>query len=251
MAYCSKCGSASSGPQCPLCGTPTAQAPGTASAPSPHVIAQPLPPSSRTPLPMVSGEPPARATVPTTARTSSVPVSRVMWGVLGVAVAAIMVGTWMASQGSRGAPAPTIAAPAATRAQQTEPKASSVTSAGVRSITGSASSAGLTPSPAIASTQSYPLVTVPSGSKECQRTGTGPFAAAGTANETTSCPFAINVREAYLAAGLNGTAGQIRAYSPTTKLWYDLECAGAQPALCTGGRAGRVIIYGGRLVHAG
>ena len=97
----------------------------------------------------------------------------------------------------------------------------------------------------------YPAVTVPPGSKECSRTGTGPFAASGTANESTSCPFAINVREAYLKAGLNGAPGQIVAFSPTTGLTYTMDCAGAQPVLCRGGVAGRVVIYGGQLVTSG
>lgn len=92
---------------------------------------------------------------------------------------------------------------------------------------------------------SYPVVSVSAG-KECQRVGTGPYAAAGTANASTSCPFAINVREAYVR-DLNGMDGQVIAYSPTTKLTYTMECTGQQPVLCTGGRAGRVIIYGGPL----
>lgn len=96
-----------------------------------------------------------------------------------------------------------------------------------------------------AKTQTFPTVYVAQG-KECARNGTGPFAASGTANATTSCPFAINVRDAYVEA-LNGVSGTIRAYSPTTKLSYDMECSGSQPVLCTGGRAGRVIIYGGDL----
>ena len=92
---------------------------------------------------------------------------------------------------------------------------------------------------------SYPVVRVSAG-KECSREGSGPYAASGTSNSTTSCPFAINVRRAYLET-LNGRDGMVRAYSPTTKLWYDMECSGDQPVLCTGGRAGRVIIYGGDL----
>lgn len=91
----------------------------------------------------------------------------------------------------------------------------------------------------------YPTVRVPVG-KECSRTGSGPFAASGTANSTTSCSFAKNVREAYVR-DLNGADGSIRAFSPTTKQTYTLNCSGTQPVLCTGGRAGRVVIYGGQL----
>lgn len=100
------------------------------------------------------------------------------------------------------------------------------------------------PAPA-ADTRAYPTVRVSEG-RECARVGSGPFAAAGTANASTSCPFAINVRDAYVET-LNGGSGTVRAYSPTTKLWYDMACSGSQPVLCTGGKAGRVIIYGGDL----
>lgn len=73
-------------------------------------------------------------------------------------------------------------------------------------------------------TTSYPDVYVPRGSKECSRSGSGPYAAAGTANPTTSCPFAINVRDAYLNSGLNGSSGQVVAYSPVTKITYTMDC---------------------------
>ncbi len=99
----------------------------------------------------------------------------------------------------------------------------------------------------IPGTVSYPDVWVPAGSKECQRVGVGRWAAVGTQNASTSCPFAINVRQAYLDAGLDGRAGQLHAYSPTTKLDYVMSCSGDQPAVCVGGKAGRVVIYGGRL----
>lgn len=93
---------------------------------------------------------------------------------------------------------------------------------------------------------SYPTVRIAAG-KECSRAGKGPFSAAGTANSTTSCGFANNVRDAYIAR-LNGADGTIQAYSPTTQQTYDVTCSGRQPVLCVGGRAGRVILYGGELV---
>jgi serine/threonine-protein kinase len=84
--------------------------------------------------------------------------------------------------------------------------------------------------------------------QECGRFGTGPWDAVGTYNATTSCPFALNVRKAYLAAGLDGGPGTIQAYSPTTKKDYTMTCSGSQPARCEGGVAARVMIYGGEFV---
>ena len=93
---------------------------------------------------------------------------------------------------------------------------------------------------------SYPVVEVAQG-KECARTGTGPFAAVGTANKSTTCGFAGNVRKAYLKAHPDGGDGTVTAHCPTTKKNCGMSCAGSQPVLCTGGVAGRVIIYGGEL----
>lgn len=100
--------------------------------------------------------------------------------------------------------------------------------------------------PATSATSEYPPVYVTEG-KECQRIDDGPFGAVGTANATTSCPFAINLYEAYLDSGLDGDPGTVTAYSPVTKKTYDMDCSGEQPVLCTGGVAARVIIYGGEL----
>ena len=151
-------------------------------------------------------------------------------------------------------PAATATAPSARPAASAQPartsapppsQAAPTTAPGVTSAPAAPASRATTTVPA---TQlSFPDVWVPAGSKECQRSGTGPWAAVGTQNATTSCPFAINVRTAYLASGLNGRAGQVGAYSPTTKLDYVMSCSGDQPVVCVGGKAGRVVIYGGRL----
>ena len=70
----------------------------------------------------------------------------------------------------------------------------------------------------------------------------------GFAGFALVCPFAANVRVAYMDALARGDTSQVHAYSPTTQLWYDLQCSGEQPVRCTGGRAARVIIYGGELL---
>jgi hypothetical protein len=96
------------------------------------------------------------------------------------------------------------------------------------------------------SSTGYPAVHVQEG-KECARSGSGAFAAVGTSNKTTTCPFAINVRTAYVKAYPDGGSGTVEAYSPATKKDYSMACTGSQPVRCSGGVAAQVIIYGGRL----
>lgn len=93
----------------------------------------------------------------------------------------------------------------------------------------------------------YPMVKGLKGGRECSREGGGPWAAVAV-NSTTSCPFANNVREAYIQADLNGADGTVQAWSPTTKLSYNLTCSGSQPAVCVGGRNARIQIYGGTYI---
>lgn len=97
---------------------------------------------------------------------------------------------------------------------------------------------------------SYPTVLVIEG-RECGRFGTGPWSRVGTYNATTSCRFALKVREAYLERGLGGATGEVYAWSPTTKKGYVMSCSGSQPVRCVGGVAARVIIYGGDLALEG
>nr|NLI49605.1 hypothetical protein [Propionibacterium sp.] len=100
------------------------------------------------------------------------------------------------------------------------------------------------------STQSTPASSYPDvrGFRECERSGTGPYAAVATGNASTSCGFAVNVWRAYRASGINGGSGTVTASSPATGKTYEVACSGSQPAVCTGGTAGRILIYGGRLV---
>lgn len=92
----------------------------------------------------------------------------------------------------------------------------------------------------------YPVVRVAAG-KECARVGSGPFAAVGTGNKTTSCAFAVKVRTAYVKKFPSGEPGTVEARSPTTKKNYKMSCSGSQPVSCTGGVAAVVLIYGGTL----
>ena len=209
LSRCTRCGADRDGAQCLLCG---------------HVeleLSEPAHPTEQSPPTKVFYQPKTPSSATDQQWTSQRATSTSRRGaLLGLLVGLLVLGgafTWF--QVNRAAPV-----------------------AGGEAGRPSAGSSNDTPSKA-----TYPTVFVPTGSKECARQGTGPFAAAGTANETTSCPFAINVRRAYLASGLKGKSGKIRAYSTTTKRHYVLDCSGSQPVLCTGGVAARVIIYGGPL----
>jgi len=94
-----------------------------------------------------------------------------------------------------------------------------------------------------ASTTGYPGVLLPG--RECVRSGSGEYAAAAAGSDITSCPFAINVRKAYLAAAKNGEEVRIVVYSPVTKKKYTMTCVGDQPVECTGGNNAVVYLYGG------
>ena len=51
------------------------------------------------------------------------------------------------------------------------------------------------------------------------------------AGPDTSCPFALNVQEAW---SVSGATNYITAYSPVTGLSYTMYCSG-DPVVCTGG----------------
>jgi hypothetical protein len=53
----------------------------------------------------------------------------------------------------------------------------------------------------------------------------------------TSCPFAINVRDAYYRHG----SGTVAAYSPVTRRTYAMSCSPA-PVVCTGGNHATVYL---------
>ncbi len=94
----------------------------------------------------------------------------------------------------------------------------------------------------------YPDVRATRGARECGRFDDSPYAAVAIGNSSTTCEFALKVREAYLAGGVNGADVTINAYSPKTHKDYEMRCSGEQPAVCTGGNRALVLVYGGRLV---
>lgn len=155
--------------------------------------------------------------------------ARTLW--LVVPVAAILLGIgYVGTLSYALATAPSAAAP--------------VTPPSATSGTGSPGPALATPSNSAAQ---YAPVKGLRGGRECSRNGSGPWSAVAV-NETTSCAFAENVRQAYELSGLDGGTGTIQAWSPATGQDYALSCQGNQPAVCTGGRNAKIQIYGGAYV---
>ncbi len=215
---CPRCGAYSAASTCPACGFPTP--PQGQQAPIQPVV-QPMAPAYLQPVPVLQERPRSHG---------------LAWALLGAVVALVgLLGVVLYQRGY-------IQFVSNVPVLRTAPVVENQ-----RVVTVNDGSTGSSGSSV---TTSYPDVYVPRGSKECSRSGSGPYAAAGTANPTTSCPFAINVRDAYLNSGLNGSSGQVVAYSPVTKITYTMDCSGDQPVLCTGGVRGRVVIYGGRLVRS-
>jgi hypothetical protein len=59
------------------------------------------------------------------------------------------------------------------------------------------------------------------------------------AGPATSCPFALNIQQAYSSFG----PGTLGVYSPVTGLVYDMYCRGYDPLVCTGGNNALVEIW--------
>ena len=249
MEPCRICGTPFTGDACPRCGVHRAGGAWSPANPGPAAPFPPaaVPPAASGPVTPVSSWAPSSATTPygtppAAAYAAAPPLGTRKGGpgrhlpwITGVLAGLLVVGLGFLAIGGL---TPKTGAASGTPTQKTTTKA-----------TTSKGQTTLTPFPTLTqASTAYPDVSVPAGSKECTRVGTGPFDAVGTANESTSCPFAINVRDAYVAAGLNGTPGTVTASSPVTGQTYAMTCGGTQPVLCTGGVAARVVIYGGRLV---
>lgn len=81
-------------------------------------------------------------------------------------------------------------------------------------------------------------VTIPAGFQSCGPTATGETV---FGNEVTSCPFALNVADAWAqSAGSSLLSG---VPSPVTGQTYDMRCSGADPVRCEGGNDAAVLIY--------
>lgn len=102
------------------------------------------------------------------------------------------------------------------------------------------------PSDSLPTTSEYPSLIL--AGRECGRSGNGPYAAAASANEYTSCPFALSVRDAYVQSGAHGASVSIDVFSSITQTWYTMRCSGDQPVTCVGGNQAVVYVYGGTAI---
>lgn len=170
-------------------------------------------------------------------RTSTFPL--VLAAILVPLVAAAFFGGWwwQTHQRSASAPqaAPTPSSATVQPAADVMPKPAGPAPAGIQP--------SVEPSPT-----ALPDVVAGAEAVECERVGTGQYAAVARATKETSCEFARAVRVEYLRAGLSGTPGEVTADSPVTGRSYVMHCEGRQPVRCTGGTNAVVLLYGGRLV---
>jgi hypothetical protein len=86
----------------------------------------------------------------------------------------------------------------------------------------------------------------PTSAKACPRTFSSALTPAHSAADarTTSCPFAENVRSAYLTSGKRGKNVTLKhVYSPKTGMEYDMKCQGKHTVTCKGGIKAVVYLY--------
>ncbi len=89
-----------------------------------------------------------------------------------------------------------------------------------------------TPTPTPLPTQPAAVAYVPPGGSDCGN-GVG-------VNSVTTCPFGLNVRDAYLQSGGAGVLYDV--YSPATGAYYTMTCTGYDPVRCAGGNNAEVFI---------
>ncbi len=127
--------------------------------------------------------------------------------------------------------------------------ASSVTSSPSGSTAGSSSSgsssSGSSSVSSSVSSSSSPSesATLPVGAQACPGgANAGHRAAAG--NDTTSCAFALNVRDTYVASGADGSSEvTLQVNSPVTRKNYEMTCSGSPLVTCRGGKGALVYLY--------
>ena len=88
-----------------------------------------------------------------------------------------------------------------------------------------------------------PRASVPSNAQPCRATErTADFPSSAVVGNT-SCPFAEEVRLAYLQQSQRDASVSVRAWSPTTKQWYTMSCSGSDVVKCAGGNNAVVYVY--------
>lgn len=220
MATCSLCGRGASGAFCAACGAPVSPGqrdPGPAdpredrwsvTVPSPTV-----PPADPGPVPTPS--PPGGPQQPKKRPGALLVVGGAVVALVAVvALLAMLIGQRSGSVAAQPAPATSRAFVAA------DSGTSAPTSSSTRTWSDSSSDAASSSAGTDASGLTGDAVTDCSPGIQV--------------NETTSCPFALNVADA-LGTSLSGT---VTAYSPTTEQWYDMTCTAIawDMTTCTGGR---------------
>lgn len=163
------------------------------------------------------------------------------WVLLGVVIVALLggLGYFAVTQltGSNAVPAATAppqATPAAPPAvtPSAKPTASATTSAATTPTTTGASS-----------TTAQSPVSVPASAKSCRPAMQTAEFSSSAVTGATSCPFAEEVRIAYLQQPERDASVSVRAWSPTTGEWYTMSCAGGDVVRCTGGDGATVYVY--------
>lgn len=85
---------------------------------------------------------------------------------------------------------------------------------------------------------------VPSNAKACPTAySTTEFPTSAIGNDTTSCPFAEEVRRQYINQSGRNTTVTVDALSPVTGQMYRMTCSGHRVVKCTGGNDAVVYIY--------
>lgn len=158
------------------------------------------------------------------------------WVLLGVVIVALLggLGYFAVTQltGSNNVPAATApphATPTAPPA--VTPSAKPTPSTAATSTTGAPSTTPQSP------------VTVPASAKSCRPAMQTAEFSTSAVTGATSCPFAEEVRIAYLQQPERDASVSVRAWSPTTGEWYTMSCAGGDVVRCTGGDGATVYVY--------
>lgn len=106
----------------------------------------------------------------------------------------------------------------------------------------SSSSPSSTPSPSSSSASEVRRTgELPAGASACGRAKEGTSVARGT--KVTSCPFAEEVRDAYLDKDPKGADVNLEVRSPVTGDDYTMRCTGSTVTVCTGGNNAVVYLY--------
>lgn len=119
-------------------------------------------------------------------------------------------------------------APAATRP---------VTDSESTATTAPRTTASVRPSPT-----AVPRQSIPSNALACPGGGTAALSSSAVVG-ATSCPFAEEVRKAYLGQSKRNATVSVQAWSPITKQWYTMSCTGSDVVKCSGGNEATVYVY--------